>query len=122
MSDTHKHTTHKENSAHCASITVCVYVCAFHLRDALQHPDQPFYIHVNPIAPHESCAPRADVSDGDSCNLNPVPATRHAYLYNDVQLPQYDNYGEYDKCVALRHHAHAQPWHVLLCSVKCCAA
>lgn len=63
-------------------------------RDALEHPEQPFYIHVNPVAPHESCGPRENVTDGDSCNNMPMPATRHMHLYHDVQVPRPPNFGE----------------------------
>lgn len=52
--------------------------------------DKPFFLGVAPIAPHSDIDPNRHA--GIPKMTEPIPAARHAHLFQDVQVPRTDNF------------------------------
>ncbi|PNW77293.1 hypothetical protein CHLRE_10g430200v5 [Chlamydomonas reinhardtii] len=62
-----------------------------YLREAVA-AGQPFYMQVNPIAPHERCKDSEEGGGGRLACDNAIPAPRHAYLFRNASLPRSANW------------------------------
>lgn len=56
------------------------------LADALQHPDEPFFVTVAPIAPHSNWV--LEPENNLSYLLEPFSAVRHQNMFNDYKIPR----------------------------------
>ncbi|KAG6847405.1 hypothetical protein H0H93_008300, partial [Arthromyces matolae] len=67
------------------------------LEDALDS-DRPFFLTVAPIAPHSNLDPAA-LSGGESFVMEaPIPAPRHANLFNDTKVPRTPSFNPLNVC------------------------
>ncbi|KAG2448652.1 hypothetical protein HYH02_006009 [Chlamydomonas schloesseri] len=62
-----------------------------YLREAVA-AGKPFYLQVNPIAPHERCKDSEEGGGGRLACDNAIPAPRHAYLFRNASLPDSPNW------------------------------